>query len=155
MLDELRERHGTCPPGCLADQCRRGRCTLKTGSAERVIVDCDACGVFGPGPKTPDFVIACEGDRSGRRWVVLEMKSKADNPESIIGQLQAGANAIATDPAFQVPDAPSRLLPLVLHEKGTGHAANADQLQAARVLFRGKRFPVVVKRCGVRLEDLP
>jgi len=118
-----------------------------------VCIDVDRCTAFSSNPeKKPDYIILDARDLASPRWVVVEMKVQIrGHPDEIVKQLQEGARVIAEDRQFAVEV--SRLVPLVLHEKGA-HSQDVKSLQKARVNFKGKSWPILVLRCGLSIGEV-
>lgn len=149
----LSKLHEGCNPSCITDSFRRGDCTARFTDTTRQQVtgiDCDKCYAF---PKSgdeerPDFILVYFGEtKFAPRWFVLEMKGRVSNPGHIVRQLQAGADAIQSDPRFQVEKSPHQLTPLILHD---GHIRAADFVGRS-ISFFGKRR-IFYPRCGVELD---
>ena len=146
--------HEHCNPSCVTHNFRKGECTARFTDATRqqlTGIDCDKCYAF-PGSedgKRPDFILLfVGGTESAPRWLVLEMKGRVSSPGRIVDQLQAGADAIRSDPHFQVQKPPRQLTPLILHD---GHI-RADDLGRKHVYFFGKRYEIHYPRCTDELD---
>lgn len=81
------------------------------------------------------------------------MKTTLAKTRHVLEQLQAGADAIASCPAFARLTEPRDLLPLVLHVRGS-HNEDYSSMRAKTVTFAGKAYVVRVRRCGIDIADL-
>lgn len=156
IIAQLKDLHTDCIPSCITTRCRKteSKCTLLlTAQGEIVCFDCDKCTAF-VNQKMPDFLIACLRSQSGPLiWLVVEMKRNVNDVTSIIEQLQAGADAVANHSIFQINTPCLKPLPLVLHS-GKVRSADIQTLHRKGVRYKGRRIPVVVKRCDAELEKL-
>jgi hypothetical protein len=123
-----------------------------------VLVDCDICPAFMlgavPGAR-PDFVILDFTDADPRgRWCIIEMKNTLQHARGIQTQLQAAADLITEHQMFAISGSPRALLPLVLLSKGA-KTQEVTLLGKLTIRLFGNPFPIVVKRCGIDLADLP
>lgn len=118
-------------------------------------MDCDRCKSFAAGQPKPDFVILEAAGVGGEaRWIVVEIKTHISDVTQIVRQLQAGARTVQTDPRFKVQPQPSRMVPVVVREKGRVHGADVELLRSARISFGGGQLQILTKPCGTRLADI-
>jgi hypothetical protein len=82
------------------------------------------------------------------------MKSTLQHARSIQTQLQAAADLIEGHASFRVDGSPATLLPLVLLSR-SAKTQEATLIGKLTVRLFGTTFPILVKRCGLMLGDLP
>jgi hypothetical protein len=113
-----------------------------------VCIDCDRCNSFPENSNRPDLIALVVDTHSGLgRWIVVEMKTKASDGQAILRQIQAGVDAIETDPRFALADPPSRVEALVLHARGI-KAVALDVIKKGGIRFRGQPVRIRTARCG-------
>jgi len=152
ILKSLQVLHGSCNPTCITTRCRKHRCVLLLPRQGTLCVECDGCGAFPTQGTKPDFILLyAETNSSPACWFVVEMKGRVHHPRAIVRQLQTGADAIQNDHHFKVPQSPTILVPIVLHE-GHIHAADFDILKS--VSYLGKSCFIRTKRCGIAIDSL-
>lgn len=154
-LDTLRTLHDACNPPCVAVRIRRPNCALVISQVlqpQLVGVDCDRCRSFARNEVRPDFILLFGGETGiPSRWFVVEMKSTIRNIGELVGQLQAGADAIRSKSNFSVPSSPTLLTPLILHRR---QGAKTADFLTRTISFSSKKFRILHRRCGVSLDQL-
>ncbi len=153
LLQSLCDLHRTCN-SCQVRRCSKEGCELLLEEPSQVVcIDVDRCAAFSPNPeeKKPDYIIL-DARNTDPRWVVVEMKTQIrGHPEEIVEQLQEGARVVAEDRRFAV--GVKRLAPVVLRKKGA-HSQDLKVLQKKGVDFQGKRWPILVFRCGIYITEI-
>lgn len=151
---ELQQLHDRCHPLCITNRCRSGDCSLGIINKRMVCIKCDDCKAIHniTGEHKPDFIILYV-NKALSCWFVIELKSRVRQARRIVAQLQAGADIIQNNEAFQVANSPSRLVPILVHGRGI-HAADVEVLSRTPVLFRGTRHLIKRKHCGGSIADV-
>lgn len=147
MSEALRDLHRECG-NCAVTRYVKEHCEL-TVAGTALGIDCDRCAAFCSNETRPDYLILFSNETSAHAWIVVEMKSQVGNAGAILRQLQAGLTKLDQDRRFQPRGQFRRALAIVLH-RGI-QAAEAQRIKGAAFRLRGKRVPVVVKRCGYHL----
>jgi len=148
LTAEAEKLHRTCSDGsCMDGKCRRGSCSVRLSAEETVaIIDCDECRCFSGNDSRPDFIIL--GESGGcLRFAIVEFKGRLQHPKSLQVQLQAGADTVGSCRRFRMSKSPAKPIPVVIHSRG-GRTADYEVLRSQRVTHRGKRYPILAKRCG-------
>jgi hypothetical protein len=84
--------------------------------------------------------------------VVIEMKGGRNvEARAAADQVQAGATMIESTSQFT--NVAVDLYPVVLHS-GIKHANEYKVLARRKVVFRGRKYGILLKRCGSRLQDI-
>ena len=128
------------------NRCSSQGVTLDLSDSECVCVDCDSCAAFGPNDPKPDYIGLQDSENPS--WFVVEMKRSVRNLSQPARQLQAGADKIQADPLFRVDGSPQTIVGIIVH--GRGKTKTTD-VSSYSIRFRGKRFPITIKRSGERL----
>lgn len=144
-LDSLRQIHSHSDARCIVAHCSSEGVTLSLPRSGCVCVDCDECGAFSPSESKPDY-IGIDASGSEPYWFVLEMKTSVHDFKSAVDQLQAGANKIQNSSDFRVSDAPDELVPVIVYR--SVKARMTDKERNRRVLFKGEKFRVQMRRSG-------
>jgi hypothetical protein len=155
-FDELQAKHHVCTPSCIVPNCHSRDCTAHLPQGRSIGFACDRCNCFnGPeGQKKPDFVALLMGDADvALTWFVIEMKSRPSRPGDIAQQLQQGASIIERDDRFALPRPVTTLVPVLVKARGM-KTTDVAALTASKVIFRGKKHPIRVENCGVRLFSI-
>ena len=151
---ELRNLHVRCHPSCVTNKCKSGDCHLAVRNDRMICIKCDDCKAIPDveGVQKPDFIVLYV-DKVPSCWFVIELKSRVRHASSIVAQLQAGADIMQDNVAFQIQGSPSRLVPILVHGRRI-HAADVQILARATISFRGARHLIKRKHCGDNLDDL-
>jgi hypothetical protein len=154
LVEELHRLHTSCNPSCIMQRCNKEGCTFNLPTQQAISIDCDLCKSFpnAEGEQKPDFIVLYI-EKEPSYWFVLEMKSRVSHAESIVKQLQAGADVIQNSPYFKLKNSPQRLVPVLLRGRGI-HANDIQILNSRRISFAGRKLPIRTKRCGTNLTDL-
>ena len=148
------------PCGCVVQQPKAGNCSITVPNQSTCCICCDTCSSFSSSNnKKPDFILLHFPRASSLIWIVLEMKSRPQHPRDIALQLQAGADAIETDPKFQIsaqegPKPIVGLIPMLVHN-GKMHESDLQILQTRKVKFGNKKLSILSKKGGVDISKLP
>ena len=154
LIAEVRRHIEEHDRGALTERCvGEHRCKVHLDQTS-VCLACDSSSLF-PDPQAtrPDVLIATLGGNAILHWVVVEMTIGSKGATEVVGQLQAGADAVSQSDALRRNSA--SLIAVVLRRQGK-QVASLQKLRepAYRVGVGGRRLPVRVRLCGENLSTV-
>jgi hypothetical protein len=138
-------------PSAVVSQCSKNNCRLDLTllPSPQTILDCDGYKQhYGHGHvgRICDFLIFWSSSALGA--AAVEMKARAWKASEVEQQLQAGAELINRLAGAQWV---AEFQPVLVSE-GARSRAEVNEFLNKRVAFRGRRFRIIRKRCGEKLE---
>ncbi len=151
-MTTLRERIEKRYKDSLATKCEKDKCTLKIDAKARhscTVIDCDKCTASEFPGKRCDYLLFYWGIKP--KVCILEFEGTSINKVSEwIEQLEAGLSLLER---ITTPNEVPYCRPVVLHRKGV-NAITIKAIQNRRVIFRGERLLILLKKCGATLSDI-
>ncbi len=132
--------------------CNRGTCQLTSNEEFSVrLVDCDEyCSTEEWSGPIADFLVLVETPRKG--LVVVEMTTGSKSATHVRDQIQGGVSMaeLVLNENFG-----NTLFPLFLHRGGIKSIEyRIFKSDKCRIEYKGKKYRIIVARCGIILEDL-
>ncbi len=132
----------------LCERCDKDGCALRAvATSDWFLLDVDRLPASDGGPKCDCLLIS---RRAPRQALVVELKSGRSDARRAAQQLQACAGRVQV----LLDGEPVATFRAVLLAGRINSSAETKILGRARVRFRGKLFPLVLRRCGTTLATL-